>query len=497
VALAPFFDRVFSAVGGHLSVSRDDLTRSLQDVKVGITCGPTLSRNDLWIAELSTNLLARLYPSIALVGDEATVEHLSYLAKCINPDIEWTPCASPEYTIGIATDTPGVSLFPSASGWVSRLNHYWKIGSGPENPYSSGAAACFASSELFRRVFIGTGVERDISVSLLNFDEQTGVDLELSRTPLGEVLFVAVGAVGNGAIWALSRDSQRPSQLTVLDAELLELSNLQRYVLGRIEDVGRLKVDMVKDAFEQSNAQIEAFPERLEQYADRTGGINANALCISVDNVMSRRAAQALLPRIIVNGWTGEQSLGASSHVFSEGACLACLYHPHRVGTSQTDQAAKALGLTPSRAAELWVTRVPLSEDDIIHAAQKLGVSAAALTPWKGKQLGDLYTDVVCGAVPIDLPVAHRVETVPLSHQSALAGVLMAAELVKRTTELRELAQKEVLVSWENILREPPKIWAIPRAQENNCICSDADFQEQYANKWKRPKFEPRPANSP
>jgi hypothetical protein len=420
-----------------------------------------------------------------LVGDEEIVEDLSSLANSINPEIEWAQSASPKYTIGIGTTKPGVSLFPSASGWVSRLNHSSNAGSGPENPYSSGAAACLASAELFRRVFLRTGVEGDVSVSLLNFDEKTGADLELSQASLGEVLFVAVGAVGNGAIWALSRDSNRPSHLTLIDAEALALSNLQRYVLGRLKDVGRLKIDIAKDAFEHCHAQVETFAETLEQYADRTGGIKTPTICISVDNVLSRRAAQALLPRTVVNGWTGEQSLGASWHVFSEAACLACLYHPHGVGSSQTDQAARALGLTPMRAAELWVTRVPLSEDDIAHAAEKLGVSPPVLAPWKGKQLGDLYTDVVCGAVPIELPVAHRMETVPLSHQSVLAGVLMAAELVKRTTELRELSQKEVLVSWENVLREPPNIWAIPRARENDCICSDADFQEEYMNKWK------------
>src|SRR5205823_3771062 len=108
-------------------------------------------------------------------------------------------------------------------------------------------------------------------------------------------------------------------------------------------------------------------------------------------------------------------------------------YHPHNQGLSQTEQAARALGLKPDRAALLWVTRVPLSEDDIASAANKLGIDREALKPWNGKSLGDLYTDVVCGAVPISLPVSSRVETVPLAHQSALAGVLMAAELIKRT----------------------------------------------------------------
>jgi hypothetical protein len=99
--------------------------------------------------------------------------------------------------------------------------------------------------------------------------------------------------------------------------------------------------------------------------------------------------------------------------------------------------------------------------------------------------LGDLYTDVVCGAVPISLPVANRVETVPLAHQSVLAGILMAAELVKRTSpELTAMAQLEVLISWDDVLRPPPALWAKPRAREKGCICSDPNYQQTYAQKW-------------
>ena len=60
MALAPFFDWIYSALGGHLSVSRDDLAKSLEGVEIGIKCSPALSQNDLCIAQLSINLLARV-----------------------------------------------------------------------------------------------------------------------------------------------------------------------------------------------------------------------------------------------------------------------------------------------------------------------------------------------------------------------------------------------------------------------------------------------------
>ncbi len=488
MALAPFFDRIYSALGGHLSVSRDDLAASLQGVAVGISCGERLSQNDFWIAELATNLVARLYPRVAIAGSEENTSVLKALALEINPEIEILDKAPPESTIGIGEGNSGTSLWPSASGWVARLDHSRYPGSGPANPYAAGAAAAFATAELFRRIFLGGKPESDFKISLLNFDQSAGVDQELPSSEVGEVLFVAVGAVGNAALWALARDRRRSGQLTLIDNEELELSNLQRYVLGTFQDVTKRKEKVLIGRRELTGTQIsvETFRATLEAFAEEKCGLVTPTVCISVDNVATRRAAQALLPQLVVNGWTGDQGLGTSWHVLSrDAACLACLYQPHGQGVSQTEQAARALGLTPERAALLWVTRVPLSDEDLEIAAKKLGVGSRALAPWRGKALGNLYTDVVCGAVPISLPVANRVETVPLAHQSALAGILMAAELAKRTSPaLSAQSQTEPLVSWDDILRPPPAIWVKPRAREQGCVCSDPDYQKIYRQKW-------------
>jgi hypothetical protein len=488
VALAPFFDRIYSALGGHLSVSRDDLAASLQGVAVGIKCGESLSQNDLWIAELATNLLARLYPRVAITGPEKNISALKALALEINPEIEILGKAPADLTIAIGEVKSGAQLWPGASGWVARLNHSRFPGSGPANPYAAGAAAAFAAAELFRRIFLGRPAESDLKISLLNFNQSSGADQELPSSTLGDVLFVALGAIGNAALWALARDRRRSGQFTLIDNEGLELSNLQRYVLGTLQDVTKHEEKVSIGRRELSGTQISvmAFRATLESFADERGGISTPTVCISVDNVAARRAAQALLPGLIINGWTGDEALGASWHVFSrEAACLACLYQPHGRGVSQTEQAASALGLAPERAALLWVTRLPLSDDDIATAATKLGVAREALAPWHGKSLGELYTDVVCGAVPISLPVANRIETVPLAHQSALAGILMAAELVKRTSpELSSRSQTESLVSWDDVLRPPPAIWVKPRAREKGCICGDPVYQTVFRKKW-------------
>lgn len=486
MALAPFFERVYGALGGHLAISRESLTSALENVTVGIRCGTKPSKNDIWIAELSTNLLARLYPRLSISGPKKYSSSLRDLALEINPDIEFVKNAPDETTICVGSAIADNAIFPNASGWVARVNHTPSRRVGPPNPYSAGAASTLACAELFRRIFLKSRQERDVSLSLLNFDNKTGATLELADESIGEVLFVGVGAVGNAALWALARHTNIQGSLWLVDPEEITLSNLQRYVLATYADVGRSKVLLGQNSLGCTRLIIEPNHSTLEKFAEMQRSTDIPVTVVSVDNVDGRRSAQALLPRLVINGWTGDQALGTSWHVLSrEAACLACLYHPHGEGASATEQAAKALGLPHDRTALLWVSRQPLSDDDIRMAAMALGVDESILTPWRGKSLGDLYTDVVCGAVSLDIAGVGKIETVPLAHQSALAGILMAAELIKRThPELAALSQPETLVSWDDVLRAPPTIWGKPRAREKGCICGDSDYQKVYAQKW-------------
>lgn len=345
-----------------------------------------------------------------------------------------------------------------------------------------------ACAELFRRILLKSGTEHDVSLSLLDFGKKTGANLELKPSSLGEVAFAGVGAIANAATWALSRHRKLKGHVWLVDAEDLTLLNLQRYVLGTDADVSRPKVQLAKQALLKTDLIVEAWQTSYESFADAGKVRNIPTICVSVDNIETRRAAQALLPKLIVNGWTGDRALGASWHVLSRNAaCLACLYQPHGQGPSATEQAARALGLPLERATLLWITQQSVSDDDLTAVAQHLGLEKSTLESWRGRPLGDLYTDVVCGAVPLDVVGVGRLETVPLAHQSSLAGILMAAELVKRTQpRLASLSQAEPLVAWDDVLRAPPTLWSKPRPREPGCICADMDYQEEYRCKWGR-----------
>ena len=485
MALAPFFDRIYGSLGGRLAVSREALESKLVDTVVGIRVGAPLTRNDRWIAELSINLLARLYPRIAISAPAPGLDQFLKSAATINTAIEFADHAPDELTIAVGPGSSTPCICASATGWVARRARS-PSPSGLDNPYSAAAAAALAVAELFRCIFVkAQPTARDYAFSLLDFGSTTGADVPVGETAIGSVPVIGVGAVANAALWALSRDDGVEGELIVLDPQPIELSNLQRYVLTQHGDKDQLKVFIARDRCSRPRLTLNPVLSDLDAFC-KSGDFRYPVAIVSVDNVDGRRAAQALLPKLLINGWTGEASLGASWHEFGSGtACLACLYHPTESGPSPTEIAAKRFGLNPWRVAELWVNQLPLSSDEVKTVAYALGVKEDDLNNWRGKPFSELYTDVVCGLVPLDLKGVGKIEMVPLAHQSALAGVLMAAEFIKRVRpDLRSISQPESLVSWEDVLLAPPTNWRKPRRKEEGCICGDEDYQRSFTKKW-------------
>lgn len=494
MALAPFFSRAYSAVGAHLGITREELEKILTGRIVGIhLCEACASEgNEKWIAELLVNLLSRLYPSLSISGDDSAKKNLSEIARAINPTIEISDNLDQADIFvsvgGPAKNSKGFSA--SASGWVARIgNNYC---SGPDNPYSAGAAAALASWRVFQVVFDKdatgkTKVLPDTSLSLLDYGFDSGESEVLPTVDLGEVAVVGIGAVGNPAIWAWARHKELKGKLHLIDYENIELSNLQRYCLTSLKDEGKSKVKLAERELRNSELKMRRWSCRVEDFAQKFKSIGKlPTICVSVDNVDGRRTAQALLPRLVINGWTSENGLGASWHRFlGNQACLACLYHPKGMSLSQTELAAQALGLPHDQLALLWVSEKPLGEDEVKQIESHLNLSEGQLAVWAGKRVQDIYTGVICGQIGIDLKAIGRVATVPLAHQSVLAGIFMAAELIKRSTEELEVkSQQEPLILWDDVMRHPPMHWIVNRRKNSECFCGDELYQLVYEEKW-------------
>ena len=442
------------------------------------------------------NMLARLYPQISISATTSSVEeHLATIAKDINPLLDISQVQAGiqiPVVIGTRSDFSEPAIFPWAGGWLVRLSNGPLASPGLQNPYAAGAAAAFAAAEVFRRSFYeflpkkAAEPSKDFQLSLLDFGESCGESLSLESGSVGEVAFFGLGAIGNPAIWALARHRALSGKLWLIDNENLEISNLQRYALAKDKDVEMAKTELAGRELFRSHLEYKLFKGTLEDFGDSLNGeFHIPTVCVAVDNVEGRRISQALLPRLVLNGWTGDGRLGVSWHEFNrDSACLACLYPPEP-GKSQTELVADALGLEPNRAAELWVRAQSPSDEEFQAIAGHLGVKMEEIEEWKNQPITEIYRGLICGSTRLDLKGIKKRAIVPLSHQSVLAGILLASELIKRTDpKLAKLSQEDGFIIWENVLSPPSRFWTRVRKPVPGCICGDKIYQEVYAKKW-------------
>jgi hypothetical protein len=92
----------------------------------------------------------------------------------------------------------------------------------------------------------------------------------------------------------------------------------------------------------------------------------------------------------------------------------------------------------------------------------------------------------VCAGMLIERGGDRRVAdvSVPLAHQSALAGILLATWLVvDRVPALRALRPSATQARYD-VLRGGVQVWPRSRGREERCLCCDPDFRSAYTQRW-------------
>jgi len=481
--------------------------------------------------ELATNLAARLYPRVRIrgLGGGAEVDVLARemrgLATAINPEIE---LLSPDGTGGIAvvvgsTQHPSVGdtqvFYAGSRGWCACFSPAAPVGSGAtQNPMGAAAAACFALANVFRAVF-SPYLERaepdnTFALSLLDYlprDLDTGADHAGPALPeegidLGETMLAGVGAIGSAAVWALARVPELRGKLHLIDPQTVALSNLQRYVLALQEHaaIALAKVDVAAAALSagadsRRGSALNVVPHRATWagFLDARGDWTIGRVLTAFDTVEDRIAAQAALPRRLLNAWTQLGNLGVSRHLsFGKTPCVACLHRPRAGGKSEAELIGDAMGLpgTPEIVRELLHSGAPIGEEFIRGVATRREIEdpdgLEVLLRFAPASLRSFYSDAFCGGVILRLGgrtegAAARAEA-PMAFQSALAGVMLAAELVidvvghrdpSRTVPSRVVI--DLLRPLAPYLHEPAT-----RRTDGLCLCNDFDYLAAYAAKY-------------
>ncbi len=476
--------------------------------------------------ELAVNLAARLYPRLAIVplgspgGPSATVAgELGAFAREINPEIELItePEAATAVMVFGSTRFGGVphTVYAGSCGWDVLLSPSEPRGFGDtRNPFGAAAAACLASANVFRAVFGEHLPEADpdpeLTLSLYDREfHETAADAPVlgeGYIDMGETILAGVGAVGSAAVWTLARVPGLRGTLHLVDPEQVALSNLQRYVLtvqahaASSAPKASLAATVLKDA-QRARGEDGLRPvphaQRWGEFLRDRGNWHLPRVLTAFDTKGDRLAAQAALPRRLLNAWTQLGDLGVSRHVdFGAAPCLACLYQPRAGGKSDAERIGDAMGLpgAPMEIRHLLYTHQPIGPNFVRGVAARRGIVAEdrveTLLAYAGHSLREFYNEAFCGGVVLRLGGTAespdvRVEA-PMAFQSALAGVLLAAELVIDTQTPTQGAKRRPVRTVIDLLRPLPPYLNPPtgRRSDGRCLCSDRDYLDAYNRKY-------------
>lgn len=173
------------------------------------------------------------------------------------------------------------------------------------------------------------------------------------------VLLVGAGGLGSPAAYYLA--AAGVGRLGLVDADVVELSNLQRQILHRTADIGRLKVESAREKLADLNPEIEVeiFPERFSP-ANATALVSRYDLVIDcTDNFAARFLLNETclrLGRPFVYGGVLAFAGQVMTVVPGAGPCLRCIFPQEPGPEAPSTRELGVLGAVPGVIGALQAT---------------------------------------------------------------------------------------------------------------------------------------------
>ena len=178
-----------------------------------------------------------------------------------------------------------------------------------------------------------------------------------------------IGAGGLGCPLALYLAAAGVGRIGLVDDDVVDVSNLQRQILYRTSDVGRLKVEAAAERIEALNPDV-----RVDQFALRLDSSNAleifdeyDVIVDGTDNFPTRylsNDACVLLGKPNVYGSIYRFEGQASVFDARQGPCYRCLYpEPPPPGAVPSCEEGGVLGVLPGMVAIIQATETVKTPD--------------------------------------------------------------------------------------------------------------------------------------
>lgn len=515
MALASYFSKDLLAINRLVNTNHNLLEDKLNKWNVAIVFdkeAANSSEGKLGL-DLLVRLTARFYPFLSIIdlsGNHNNLkQELEDLSKAVNSRIEFISKDTYDliFVAGRITaplpDSNKVCYWGSDS-WIAKYspNNQQQLGNS-ENPFGVGVSVCVAVSNAFRFLFSNalSGYEPDqsLKMSVLKLVEGSTSNFPLAPVNLEDVTLAGVGAIGNGVVWALSNYVDLSGNLTLVDSEAVSLSNLQRYVLFSEKDQEKNKTDLAKSFFNQPKLNVEAITGTWADYTTKRNDWNIKCVGVGIDNELDRIGIQSSLPEKIFNAFTEAESIGITRHSNPASGCLACSYIPLQKSKNRINEIADNCNI-PDKFG--WVKdyyNLKMTVDEahpqlpntslLNEIAQANQIDINEMTQYHGMLVEEFYSDFVCGGAIIKMGSSvNKAEQVdaPLAFQSALAGILLAAEIIKEHMPKKLKIESRTDVYHLSPIKKGlnPYHRIVPKDSTGRCICSDELFLNRYKEKW-------------
>lgn len=179
---------------------------------------------------------------------------------------------------------------------------------------------------------------------------------EEGQQKLGRAKVLLIGLGGLGSISSYYLAAAGVGHLRIVDRDGVGLENLNRQLLHSTDDLGRPKVESASEKLLRLNPSCYV-QTAIVDIGDRNALALAKGCGLIIDatdnvatrHVLNRVSLQKQIPFIYggINGWNGM----AATFIPGETGCFACLFHPERTRTNETE--FPALGPTAGVIASI------------------------------------------------------------------------------------------------------------------------------------------------
>ncbi|KRW42166.1 molybdopterin biosynthesis protein [Acinetobacter baumannii] len=205
-----------------------------------------------------------------------------------------------------------------------------------------------------------------------------GWDIEAQeKLKLANVLIVGAGGIGCSSAELLARAGV--GKITLIDADTIEISNLQRQIAFGHEDIGRYKAEVLAKRLQKINPYIcvEYFNERLDEHNIDKLVEHQDVVLDGCDNFITRYLVNAACKKYQV-ALISASAIGFQAQMFmveGDSACYECLFPKEQHANE---------GLRCAESGVLATTPVMIASLQAHHALLYLGLNR---TPLKQKLL--------------------------------------------------------------------------------------------------------------